>query len=50
MTLSEVKAEELAERIEYKNACIIGKILEGQLKPTDSEIIRRLQNGSKRSI
>lgn len=45
MVVEEIKQEDLNARIEYKNACVIGKFLEGQLKPTDQQVIRRLQNG-----
>ena len=44
MTVSEIRKIEHDERIEYKNACLIGKYLEGQLKPSDEYIIRRLKN------
>lgn len=44
MLVQEIKFEELSERIENKNAIVIGKYLEGSLKPSDESIIRRLRN------
>ena len=46
MTTPEIRAEELAERIENKNAIVIGKYLEGKLFQGTEFIIQKLK-GSK---
>ena len=45
MTTPEIRAEELAERIENKNACVIGKYLEGQLFQGEEFIIQKMKGG-----
>ena len=46
MTVAEIRETEHNERLEYKNACIIGKYLEGQLKPSDEYIIAKLKSAT----
>lgn len=47
MTVAEIRSEEKAERIEYKNACTIGKYLEGKLFQGEEYVIAKLKEQNK---